>query len=263
MSETNDTVLFDQHNAVVTLTINRPDVRNAFNPDVIERLIDSLNRIEADETVRAVIIKGGGDHFSAGADLNWMKATASYSEEENLKDAKTIALLMSTLNYLNKTTICIVSGSVFGGAVGLVACCDLVIAEQDAKFCLSEVKLGLSPAVISPYIIKAIGENYARRWMLTAEVFTSKEAYHMGLVHKVIEKSELESASQHYSNLICQNGPKAMAATKALISYVVQGPTDDRLDTMTAKVIAGLRASEEGQEGLTSFLEKRKPDWAT
>ncbi|MSN26783.1 MAG: enoyl-CoA hydratase/isomerase family protein [Geobacter sp.] len=247
---------------IATLTMNRPELHNAFDDLLIADLTAELKRLEADEAVRVVLLAGSGRSFSAGADLSWMRRMADYSREQNLADALGLAELMQTLNSLSKPTIALVQGAAYGGGVGLVACCDLAIATRRASFCLSEVKLGLIPAVISPYVMAAIGPRACRRYFLTAEPFNADQAQRIGLLHEVVEDEEaLLSRGMELAALLLKNGPQAMAAAKELIAMVSGRPLDDALIGDTAGRIADRRASAEGREGLTAFLEKRTPGW--
>lgn len=246
---------------VARLTLNRPDVHNAFNDALISRLTECLRRLERDPKVRVVTLAGNGKSFSAGADLNWMQRTAGYSESENVRDAHALARLMETLNRLAKPTLALVHGSAFGGGVGLVACCDIAIAVEEAAFALSEVKLGLIPAVIAPYVIAAIGERAARRYFLTAERFSAEEARRLGLVHRVVAPDRLEDAAHRMLAALLQGGPVAHAEAKDLIFTIADRPRDTKLNEETAHRIARVRAGEEAKEGIAAFLEKRKPRW--
>lgn len=248
---------------VATVTINRPDKHNAFNAEVIAALTHALQAADRDERVRVIVLTGAGKSFSAGADLNWMKSMASYSEDENLDDSLKLAELMQVLDNTRTPTIARVNGHVFGGGVGLITCCDIAIVVESAKFALSEVKLGLVPAVISPYVIAAIGERHARRFFLTAEAMVAPVAQQIGLVHEVVPARELDAAVEKEIELLLQGGPEAQAAAKHLVREVCHADTDaeNHLKQTTAKLIAQVRVSAEGQEGLSAFLEKRKPRW--
>jgi methylglutaconyl-CoA hydratase len=246
---------------VATLTLNRPEVHNAFDDTLIAELTGELDRLGGDDTVRAVVLAGKGKSFSAGADLNWMRRMAGYSHADNLRDAQALAALMRTLNELPKPTLARVQGAAFGGGVGLIACCDIAIAAEEAKFSLSEVRLGLIPAVISPYVVAAIGERAARRYFLTGERFEAREALRLGLVHEVCTGSELDARVGAISDALLECGPKAIAAAKNLIATVARRPTDRALTDETAGRIAAIRATDEGKEGVAAFLEKRKPRW--
>lgn len=246
---------------VARVTLTRPDVRNAFNDTLIGELTQALEGLGTDERVRVMVLAARGRSFSAGADLNWMKRVAGYSEAENLGDARALAGLMRALNDLAKPTVALVQGAAYGGGVGLIACCDIAIAAETAQFCLSEVKLGLSPAVISPYLIAAIGERAARRYFLSAEVFSAREAWNLGLVHRVVPDEALEDAGRKMVKALLLGGPQAQTAAKELIFAVSNRPLDDELAEDTAVRIARLRVTEEAQEGIAAFLAKRKPRW--
>jgi len=247
---------------IATLTMNRPEVHNAFDDVLIADLTKALKRLEEDESVRVVLLTGNGRSFSAGADLGWMRRMADFTRQENLSDAFELAVLMKTLNELSKPTIALVNGAAYGGGVGLVACCDMAIATSRATFCLSEVKLGLIPAVISPYVIAAIGQRACRRYFLTAEQFNADEACRLGLVLDVAEdETALSARGLDLAKMLVKNGPRAMAAAKDLIAAVFGRPVDEDLIADTAGRIADRRSSIEGREGLSAFLEKRPPAW--
>ncbi len=250
----------DEHGRA-TLTLNRPEMHNAFDDTLISALTSELKRLERDKSVRVVLLAARGKSFSSGADLNWMRRMADYSFEENLTDAIELADLMKTLANLSKPTIALVQGAAIGGGVGLVACCDIAIASENVSFCLSEVKLGLIPAVISPYVAAAIGPRATRRYFLTAERFDAAEAHRLGLVHEVVRPDELNARVERLSHQLLQNGPQAMASVKALVAEVALSSLDDDLIADTAERIAEIRASDEGREGLSAFLEKREPNW--
>ena len=247
--------------SVVHLRMNRPDLHNAFDAVLIAALTGALDAVAADDTVRLVVLEGEGTSFSAGADLNWMRGMAAASEAENRADALALARLMRTLDELPKPTIARVHGAAFGGGVGLVACCDIAIGSAEARFGLTESRLGLLPAVISPYVIEAIGAREARRWFATAEIFDALEAQRIGLLHAVVPTANLDDAVEHQVGLLLRAGPHAAAAAKSLVRRVAGGHDRDRLDRDNAALIAGLRVSAEGQEGLAAFLDKRKPQW--
>jgi methylglutaconyl-CoA hydratase len=246
---------------VARITLTRAEVHNAFNDQLIAELTTALLGLESDPRVRIVVLAADGRSFSAGADLNWMKAMADFDEKENLRDARGLARLMRTLNELGKPTIALVQGAAFGGGVGLVACCDIAIASETANFALTEVKLGLIPAVISPYVVAAMGERAARRYFLTAERFTAQDAQRLGLIHEVASPHRLEDAAERFIASLLEAGPTALTEAKALVFAVAQRPLDDRVTEDTAKRIARLRCSPEGREGISAFLEKRKPAW--
>jgi methylglutaconyl-CoA hydratase len=256
-------VEFSIENAVAKVTLNRPEVHNAFNEDVIASLIECFDKVNENENIRVMILQARGKSFSAGADLNWMKKMAAYSEEENLADAQQLALMLSKLYHLSKPTIAKIQGSAFGGAVGLVACCDIAIASRMSKFCLSEVKLGLIPATISPYVINAVGTRMAKRLFMTAEVISSRQAHDMGLVSDVMSEEELDSEVDKIAASILKNGPAAVSLAKALVDNVAYKPINDDLMQYTSQQIASVRISNEGQEGLNAFLDKRPATWIT
>ena len=247
---------------IATLTMNRPKLHNAFDDLLIEELTAALLRLSSDHRCRVVLLTGSGKSFSAGADLNWMRRMADYTREENLSDALGLAELMRILNELNKPTIALVNGATYGGGVGLVACCDMAIASRRATFCLSEVKLGLFPAVISPYVIAAIGARACRRYFLSAEVIGCAEAQRLGLLHEVVEDdAALHGRGLALAEALLKNGPASMAGAKQLIAAVSCRPVGPELISDTAARIASQRASAEGREGVSAFLEKRVPGW--
>ena len=245
---------------VAWVTLTRPEVHNAFDDTLIAELSAVLGGFASDERVRAVVLGAQGRSFSAGADLNWMQRMAGYSERENLDDARSLAALMRRLYELPKPTLALVQGPTYGGGVGLVACCDIAIAAETAHFCFSEVRLGLIPAVIGPYVIAAMGERAARRYFLTAETFSAREAMRFGLVHDVVPDEALRDIGRRVIKALLRGGPNAQLAAKDLILTISGRPLDD-LAEETAKRIARLRVSEEGREGIAAFLEKRKPGW--
>ncbi len=243
------------------LRLNNPEQHNAFDDRLIAGLTAELIRLREDHRVRLVVLAANGKSFSAGADLNWMRRVGDYTLDENVQDALGLAELMRTLNELPKPTIALVHGAAYGGGVGLVAACDIAIGSERASFCLSEVKLGLIPAVISPYVLAAIGERAARRYFLTAERFTAEEALRIGLLHQLVPAEQLEQTCADLCRQLLQNGPHALDEAKELIREVVNRPIDENLIEMTAERIAAIRATDEGREGLNAFLQKRKPYW--
>jgi len=250
-------------NRVARITLNRPDVHNAFDDELIGELTATLVRVDADPTLRAVVLSGAGASFSAGANLNWMRGMAKAGEAENRADSERLALLMRTLNFLSKPTIARVNGAAYGGGVGLIACCDIAIAADTAKFGLTEVRLGLVPAVISPYVIAAIGARHARRLFVTGEIFDAHEAARIGLVHATVPAAELDSAVERALDALGKGGPVAQREAK-LLALRMAGTTKqsaERVDVENAALIARLRVSAEGQEGLSAFLDKRPPQW--
>ena len=246
---------------VARLRMNRPQLHNAFDAELIGALSGALQSVGSDDSVRVVVLEGAGASFSAGADLNWMRGMAAASEAENRTDSLALARLMRTLDELPKPTIAAVQGSAFGGGVGLVACCDIAIAARGAKFGLTESRLGLLPAVISPYVIAAIGARNARRYFATAELFDTEEALRIGLLHDVVNPTALDTAVQRQIDLLLKAGPIASASAKGLIRDVCAHADGAKHDADNASLIARLRVSPEGQEGLSAFLDKRKPRW--
>ena len=247
--------------AVARLRLDRPALHNAFDDALIAGLTDALQALGRDPGVRAVVLEGAGASFSAGADLNWMRGMAAASEDANREDSLRLARLMRTLDELPKPTIARVQGAAFGGGVGLVACCDIAIAAQEAKFGLTESRLGLLPAVISPYVISAIGARNARRYFATAEIFDAAEALRIGLLHQVVAADELDAAVDRQIALLLKAAPFASADAKRLVREVAAATDRDRLDHDNAALIAALRVSPEGQEGLGAFLDKRRALW--
>ena len=244
-----------------TVWLNRPEVHNAFDDELIALLTAELRRLEKDKGVRVVVLEGRGKSFSAGADFNWMKRTVQLSEAENVRDAEKLAELLRTLNRLKKPTIAAVQGNAYGGGVGLVSCCDIAFAADQVQFAFTEVRLGLTPATISPYVVAAIGERAARRYFLTGEAFTAEEAHRIGLVHQVCKLADLAPLVSQAVDTLIANGPTAQKEGKKLIRRVSRGPIDSEMIAETARRIAAMRVSPEGHEGMTAFLEKRKPAW--
>ncbi len=243
---------------VATITLDRPDVHNAFDDALIASLTEALRRIDADDATRVVVLTGAGKSFSSGADLGWMRRMAGYDAVTNRADALKLAELMRALDTLSKPTIARVNGAAFGGAVGLIACCDIAVSLDLAKYSLSEVRLGLVPAVIAPYVVRAIGAREARRWFLTADAFDAQTAQRIGLVHEVVNVAGLDHAVTRQIDSLRRGGPAALAAAKRLVARL-SPPIDEALMLETAELIAALRVSPEGQEGLSAFLEKRDP----
>jgi methylglutaconyl-CoA hydratase len=246
---------------VASLILNRPEKHNAFDDTMIADLLQFLDNIEHDKSIRVLVLRAQGKSFSAGADLDWMRRMADYDFEQNLADARQLARLMYRLNRLNKPVIALVQGASFGGGVGLIACCDIAIASTDAIFSLSEVRLGLIPSVISPYVIAAIGSRAARRYFLSGERFDAACALQLGLIHQVVGPETLEASLGQCIDALLISGPGAQAAAKKLIEQVQGRAIDESLVEETARRIAEVRASDEAREGLNAFLEKRKPDW--
>jgi methylglutaconyl-CoA hydratase len=261
---TQQTIEVEQRPAgIATIWLNRPELRNAFNDAMIAELTAAFRALDADAAVRAVVLAGRGPVFCAGADLHWMKRMAGYTFEQNYEDALGLARMLDALRSVRKPTIARVHGHVFAGGMGLVAACDIALVARGAEFCISEAKLGLIPAVISPYVIAAMGERAARRYMLTAERFSAEEALRIGFVHACVEPERLDPAVAEILEHVLAGGPAAHAATKDLLRAVAARPLSEDLIADTATRIATTRASREGKEGIQSFLEKRKPDWTT
>ncbi|MGH8493553.1 MAG: enoyl-CoA hydratase-related protein [Moraxellaceae bacterium] len=245
---------------VATLTLNRPEVHNAFDDAVIAELNAAIDSYARHPQVRLLVLRATGKSFSAGADLAWMKRMASFSREDNLADACELERLMRGLYEFPKPTLAIVQGAAFGGAVGLVSCCDIAIASMQASFSLSEAKLGLAPAVISPYVIAAMGARQASRYFLTAERFNADTARTLDLVHEVVEADALETSAEKMITTLLDNGPVALMACKAALRRIAPASSTE-IANWTTELIASLRTSQEGQEGLTAFFEKRAPAW--
>ena len=246
---------------VATLWLNRADKNNAFDAQVIGELNAALAQVQDDAGIRFLILRGRGKHFSAGADLGWMRESAKLDYQANLADAHELGELMQRIYQLPQPTLAVVQGAAFGGALGLIACCDMAIGARDALFCLSEVRIGLAPAVISPYVVKAIGERATRRYALTAERFDGTRARELGLLAETYPAAELDAAVEQWIANLQLNSPQAMKATKDLLEEVGSGTLGPDLRRYTESAIARLRVSQEGQEGLRAFLEKRSPAW--
>jgi methylglutaconyl-CoA hydratase len=245
------------------LLLNRPQKRNAFNAEVIEELTDAFETLSKNPECRLVLIRGAGPVFSAGADLEWMKAAADYSERENEEDAFAMAEMLRRLFELPQVTIALLHGAAMAGACGLAAAADIAIAQKGTIFSFSEVKLGILPATISPYIVNAIGLRWARALFVTAERFDADVAARLGLVHHVVEdETAMEKLVEHYANLVYDASPAAIADAKSLVAEVTGEIIDASLSHKTAKRLAHRRVSAQGKEGLAAFLEKRKPNWA-
>ncbi|TWG82240.1 methylglutaconyl-CoA hydratase [Cupriavidus gilardii J11] len=259
MEFTTLTVAIDRH--VATVALNRPDVRNAFNESVIAELSGAFRALGNEAAVRAIVLAGNGPAFCAGADLNWMKKMAGYSHDENLADAMGLAGMLHTIWSCPKPVIARVHGDTYAGGVGLVAACDIAVAADHAHFCLSEARLGLLPATISPYVIRAMGEQAARRYFITAERFDAAEALRLGFVHAVVPADALDAKVAELTAALVTNSPNAVRESKRLVQDVAGRAIDDALLADTAERIATIRASEEGREGVRSFLEKRSPSW--
>ncbi len=255
------TLSLTHHNAIATVTLNRPDVRNAFNETTIAELTQVFQQLDKDDTVRAVVLAANGPAFCAGADLNWMKKMADYTHAENLADAGQLAAMLAAIYRCSKPVLAKVQGDCYAGGMGLVAACDIVVCVDGANFCLSEVRLGLIPATISPYVIKAMGESAARRYFITAERFSATEAQRCGLVHELVSAEALDSKVAELTKALVSNSPHAVRQAKCLVQDVAGREITAELIAATVEGIAQIRASEEGREGVRSFLEKRKPSW--
>ena len=260
MPEGNVLVSLDSR-GVATITLNRPEVHNAFDDETIERLTRELRTLGDDEDVRVVLLTARGKTFCAGADLNWMKRSAEFSEAENLNDASSLSELLQVLDALPQPTVALIQGPAYAGGVGLICACDIAIAARHARFSLTEVRLGLIPAVISPFVINTIGDSYARRYFLTGESIDSADAERIGLVHEVVPDEALTVRGDTFVKLLLQGGPNAQAEAKNLIKAVHGRTLDGDMLVDLAKRIARIRVSDEGQEGINAFLEKRKPRW--
>lgn len=254
-------VLYSVDSNIATITLNRPEVHNAFSDAVIAELAALFEKAGADKAVRAVVLRGNGKSFCAGGDLNWMRRVADYSHDENVRDAMALGWLLRLINELPKVTIALVHGNAFGGGVGLTACCDIAIAEEGAQFCLSEVRIGLIPSIIAPYVMAAMGERQARRYFMTAERFDAQRAREIGFVHEVAPKGGLDVALDKILSALREGAPGAQALGKKLIREIAGRPIDDAMVRLTSERIAEARAAEEGKEGLSAFLNKTEPSW--
>lgn len=250
-----------QDGHVATVTLDRPEVRNAFNEDLIAELTAVFGQLAGDDAVRCVVLAANGPAFCAGADLNWMRRMAGYSREENLADAHGLAAMMHTLHSCPKPTIARVQGDVYAGGTGLVAACDIAVTVDSAFFCLSEVRLGLIPATISPYVVRAMGERAAHRYFLTAERFDAAEALRIGLVHQMVAPDQLDAAIAGLTSALVNASPAAVTSCKRLIAQVAGRDLTPELIAYTAGAIADSRATDDAREGVASFLGKRKPRW--
>ena len=246
---------------VTTITLNRPEKHNAFDDQMVNQLTYAFEQTTANPNSRVLILAAAGKIFSAGADLHWMKCMGKYSYIENLKDAKNLAKMLKTLHEMPLPTIARIQGPAFGGALGLISCCDIAIATTKASFAFSEVKIGLIPATISPYIIEAIGSRAARRYFMTGEKFEAQQAVELGLINEAVEETQLDNTIAQLINTLLENSPTAMHSAKQLVQDIRNRSINDELIKETCERIADIRRSKEGQEGLSAFLEKRKPHW--
>ncbi|PIW09944.1 MAG: enoyl-CoA hydratase [Comamonadaceae bacterium CG17_big_fil_post_rev_8_21_14_2_50_60_13] len=250
-----------QTGAVATVTLNRPEVRNAFNDEVITELTQAFTQLGQDPQVRAIVLAAEGPAFCAGADLNWMRRMADYTHAENLADAAALAEMLRVIYTCPKPTVARIQGDVYAGGMGLVAVCDIAVSVDTANYCLSEVKLGLYPATISPYVIRAMGARAAHRYFLTAERFDAAEALRMGFVHAVVSPAQLDDKVDELTKALVSASPNAVKECKTLLHDVAGQDIDATLIALTVEGIASIRASLEGKEGVQSFLQKRKPSW--
>ncbi|MYM69544.1 enoyl-CoA hydratase/isomerase family protein [Pseudoduganella sp. FT55W] len=255
------TLTIEREGRIATVTLNRPDVRNAFNEKAIAEIKQAFSELGDDAALRAIVLAANGPAFCAGADLNWMKKMAGYTHAENHADALHLAEMLRTIYLCPKPVVAKVQGDCYAGGMGLVAACDIIVAVEEANFCLSEVKLGLIPATISPYVIKAMGENASRRYFLTAERFGAQEALRIGFVHEVVSAGTLDAKVAEIVKALVNNSPNAVQQAKVLVRKVAGQEVNDALLADTAERIAHIRASDQGREGVASFLEKRKPAW--
>jgi methylglutaconyl-CoA hydratase len=258
-----ETILASRRGALAEITLNRPSIHNAFNDTLVAELAAALEAVERDASIHALVLTGSGASFCAGADTHWMRGMAKASKLDNKEDSLRLARLMRLLNFLSKPTVARVNGAAYGGGLGLIACCDIAIGVDDAKFSLSEVKLGLVPAVISPYVIGAIGLRQSRRLFVTGEVFDAAHAVRIGLLHEAVPADRLDAAVQNALDALDRTGPLARREAKRLVLRVagMSERTAAKVDAENAELIARLRVEAEGQEGLAAFLEKRKPNW--
>ena len=255
------TLTISREGKTATVTLNRPEVRNAFNETTIAELTQAFRELGDDADLRAIVLAANGTAFCAGADLNWMKKMAGYTHAENHADALQLAEMLRTIYLCPKPVVAKVQGDCYAGGMGLVAACDIIVAADEVNFCLSEVKLGLIPATISPYVIKAMGENASRRYFLTAERFGAREALRIGFAHDVVAADALDFKVGEIVKSLVHNSPNAVREAKVLVREVAGQTVNDALLADTAERIAQIRASEQGREGVASFLEKRKPSW--
>lgn len=247
---------------VLTVTMDRPDVHNAFDELQIERLSDVLEKASTNAEVNIVVLGAAGKHFCAGADINYMQRMGEHSRDENLADAAALARLMQLLNTMPKPTIARVQGAAYGGAVGLICCSDFAIGASSAVLSMSEVRIGLVPATISPYVIRAVGQRAARRLFISGERIAASAAQSLGLLHSVVEDEQLDDAIEGVVDALLENSPNAMAMAKQLVFAMTDDVSQEMIDH-SVQVIANIRESEEGKEGVTAFLEKRSPNWVT
>ena len=257
----NTTLKIDVADLIGSITLNRPNVRNAFNDEVIAEITQAFIELGSREDIRCIVLAGEGSAFCAGADLNWMRRMADFSREENLADAGKLSEMLRVIYECPKPTVARVQGDVVAGGMGLVACCDVAVSVESAGYCLSEVKLGLIPATISPYVIRALGERAAHRYFLTAERFSAQEALRLGFVHEIVSADQLDAKVSEITQALVKNSPNAVKVCKKLVQDVAGQEISQPLIAKTVQGIADIRASEQGREGVSAFLEKRKPSW--
>lgn len=248
---------------VFHIRLDRPDKRNAFDDEIVQALIKAFDQAGAEPGVRVIVLEAAGKHFSAGADLGWMRRMAEMSHDENRDDALRLAALMQRIDHAEKPVICRIQGAAFGGALGLICASDIAVAAEDARLCLSEVRLGILPAVIAPYVVRALGPRQAQRYFMTAEQISAARALELGLVHECAPEHELDARIATLVEALQQGAPGAQLRSRELIEQVAWKPTEDGILQWTAELIARLRAGPEGREGLDAFLEKRAPGWRT
>lgn len=254
-------ITLDREHSVARITFNRPEVHNAFDSVMIAELDDAFEKVTRDKSSRVVVLTGNGSSFCAGADLNWLREIIRYSFEQNMEESLHLAELLHKIYSTPKPTIAMVNGTTIGGGIGFLSACDMAVAAEEAKFGLSEVKIGLVPAAISPYVIRKIGESRAKEYFLTGKRISARKALEIGLVNEVVPKKTLEQKVEELVNLLLTSGPEAIAKCKELI-FSVPNMSLDEAKAYTANMIARLRISDEGQEGMAAFLEKRMPKWA-
>jgi methylglutaconyl-CoA hydratase len=252
--------LLIDHGPVATITLNRPEVHNAFGDEIIAELTLAFSDLSRDESVRVIVLTANGKSFSAGGDLNWMRRAAGYSREENIADAERAASMFRILDECPKPTIAKVQGSAFAGGIGLIACCDIAFAVDHAEFAITEVRVGLVPGVIAPYLVRAVGVRQMRRWTLTAQRMSAAEAHRIGLVHGIVPAKDLDAVVAAEAQALMQGGPASIASAKSLIGMVAR-PLDSGVIAESVERIADQRASDEGKDGIAAFLDKRPPSW--
>ncbi|MBI0329579.1 enoyl-CoA hydratase/isomerase family protein [Burkholderia plantarii] len=256
-----ETIRVTDQQRIATVTLARPEVRNAFNETMIAELTAAFGELDARDDIRAVVLAAEGPAFCAGADLNWMRRMAGYTDDENRTDARRLARMLEAVHRCGKPVIARIHGDAYAGGVGLIAACDIAIAAAPARFCLSEARLGLIPATIAPYVVRALGERASRRYFTTAEVFDSARAAQLGLIHEAVPAEALDAAIAQLGETLRANGPAAVRTAKRLVAEVAGRALDDALIEQTADWIAATRAGAEAREGVAAFLDKRAPSW--